>query len=141
MIMARTVFGSIEKVIFVDYDNLNVVAKIDTGAWSGALHCTSIKEEGDRLLFHPLGDRTRKVAVKKYEKRQVRSANGHVRDRYIVPVEIIIQGTTYYTTVGLTDRSSMQREMLLGRKFLIENNIIIDVALTLDEDYEAEKYL
>ena len=138
--MSRIILGSVTTVHIVDL-NCDVVAKVDTGAWSGVLHCTDIYEKGGTLYFTPLGNGALKQSTDEYEKRQVRSASGHADNRYLVPLTFSIDDVTYETVVGLNDRSDMQREMLLGRKFLIENNILVDVTLTLDEDYEAEKYL
>lgn len=138
--MVKEIFGSLETVKLLDFD-LEVLAKVDTGAWSGALHCTDVEERDGQLFFTPLGDDSHKTSVSDYETRQVRSASGHIDTRYIIPVAVEIKGKTYHTTVGLTDRNAMQREMLLGRKFLIENKILVDVSLTLEDDYEAEKYL
>ncbi len=139
--MTRITFGSIETVTFPDYNHVEVIAKVDTGAWTGALHCTDIQESNNELSFKLLGESERFVARGEYEKRTVKSASGHTHDRYIIPICIAIKGKTYHTTVGLTDRSTMQREMLLGRKFLIENNVLVDVLLTINEDHEAEKFL
>ncbi len=138
--MSREIFGSVETVNMPDL-GIEVLAKVDTGAWSGTLHCTDIYEEDNRLYFSPLGNPEYKTSVNEYELRIVRSASGHEQSRYIIPITLEIKGKAYHTTLGLGDRSDMQREMLLGRKFLIENNIVVDVALTVDQDKEAEKYL
>lgn len=138
--MTRETFGSIETVTMIS-TSVSVLAKVDTGAWSGALHCTDIYEKDGILFFTPLGDNRLKQSVTEYSLRAVLSATGHKVKRYIVPFSLEIKGKTYHTTLGLSDRTLLQREMLLGRKFLIENNIIVDVSLSLDDDYEAEKYL
>lgn len=93
------------------------------------------------LHFTPLGDTALATTVAEYESRQVRGATGHVVERYIIPVTLVIKGKLYETTVGLSNRQLLRREMLLGRKFLIENNILVDVTLTLDDDHEAEMFL
>ena len=138
--MKQEIFGSVENVVLPKF-GIEVIAKVDTGAWSGALHCTGIHETNGTLHFMLLGEKQYATSTREFELRQVRSASGHMTERYIIPIVIVIKNKTYHTTVGLNDRSEMQREMLLGRKFLIENNILIDVRLTLDDDHEAEKYL
>lgn len=137
----REVFGSVETVAITSLGIPGVVAKVDTGAWSGALHCTDIYEKDGRLYFTPLGDTTLTTSINEYEIRAVRSATGHTIDRYIIPVTIEAKGKSYAATLGLSNRKMLAREMLLGRKFLIENDILVDVKLTLDDDHEAEKYL
>ena len=138
--MQRQVFGSIESVTLPQL-GISTLAKVDTGAWSGALHCTDIHEQDGELHFTPLGDDSLAQVVSEYEKRTVRSATGHMVERYIVPLTLEIKGEIYHTTLGLSDRTLMMREMLLGRKFLIENNILVDVTVSLDDDHEAEMFL
>ncbi len=138
--MIREVLGSIE-VVRIPKLGIEVRAKVDTGAWSGVLHCTDIHEVDGVLHFTPLGDKKLTAQTKNFETRVVRSASGHDEERYNIAVVLEINQKTYHTTLGLSDRSKMQREMLLGRKFLIENNILVDVSLTLDDDHEAERYL
>lgn len=137
----RQVFGSIENVAVPSLGIDLIVAKVDTGAWSGALHCTDISENNGVLTFSPLGRPELMTSITQYEKREVRGATGHSVQRYIIPVELEIKGEMYQTTVGLSDRQLLRREMLLGRKFLIENDILVDVKLTLDDDHEAEMFL
>lgn len=137
----REVFGSIETVAVPSLNIDAIVAKVDTGAWTGALHCTDVYEKEGVLYFTPLGDETLATSTTDYETRLVRSATGHSVERYIIPVTLEIKGKMYETTVGLSDRQLLRREMLLGRRFLIENNILVDVKRTLDDDHEAEMYL
>jgi len=40
----KKVIGAFEKVSFPDFGLFDIVAKIDTGATSGSLHATNIKE-------------------------------------------------------------------------------------------------
>lgn len=138
--MSRTVFGSLEAV---DITSLGVqtIAKIDTGAWSGTLHCTDIHVDNGVLYFSPLGDAELASSTAKFESRLFRSASGHTEERYLIPVDIVIKGQKYHTTLGIGDRNDMSREMLLGRKFLLENDILVDVSLTIDRDTEAERFL
>ena len=138
---SREVFGSIESVAVPSLGIATLVAKVDTGAWSGALHCTDIYEQEGALYFTPLGDPALATSTADYETRVVRGAMGHAMERYIIPVTLEIKGKIYETTVGLSDRQLLRREMLLGRRFLIENNILVDVKRTLDDDHEAEMYL
>ena len=139
--MNQVIVGGIETVSIPQIGVSELLAKVDTGAWSGALHCTHIRARDGVLSFWPLGRRDLKTSTGHYKVVNVRSANGHSADRYLIPVEIIVAGKSYETVIGLSDRSKMTREMLLGRRFLIENNILVDVTLTKELDEEAEKTL
>lgn len=138
----RLVVGSLSEVSIPALGIKNVVAKVDTGAFSGALHCTDIRVErqGTKgiLYFTPLGDGQLNASTAKFKEVIVRSASGHEASRFVIPVTIEINGHPYKTMIGLTDRTVMKREMLLGRRFLLEHDALVDVSLTKDLDDEAE---
>jgi len=109
-----------------------VVAKVDTGAFSGALHATRIREivddEGKKhLRFQPLGSKTHTIEVAKYHKRRVKSSNGVVSKRYAIDTEVQILGQTFPITITLANRSSMKYPMLVGRSFLRMHGFLVDV--------------
>ncbi len=137
----RLVLGGFEKVYLPDV-GVSVRAKVDTGAFSGALHCSDIKVDttGDKavLNFTPLDTETT-LSTKEFKRILVRSAHGHEQVRYIAPIKLELHGRTYKTLVGLTDRTIMKHDMLLGRRFLIENNAIVDPSRTKAIDDEAER--
>jgi hypothetical protein len=139
--MSRVTFGSTEVMSLPSLSISDIIAKVDTGAWSCALHCTDIYEENGVLYFMPLGLKELASSTDEFELRQVRSSNGQAEERYFITTDVVIRGNAYHTTIGLSDRSEMQREVLIGRKFLIENKVLVDVELTLGDDHEAEKYL
>ncbi len=60
--MSENIIGAFELVSFPEFHTEHVTAKIDTGAYTGALHCSSIKERdiegGKALVFVPLGSNT-----------------------------------------------------------------------------------
>jgi len=119
------------------------LAKVDTGAYSGALHCTDIrlvraKDRTRQLVFTPFGNRSLRTSTSDYKEIYVRSSNGRRGKRYLINTEIILQGKTFPIQIGLSDRSDMKRELLLGRRFLRENNILVDVTINQELDYEGE---
>lgn len=136
----RLTLGSLEKVSLPKLGVKSIMAKVDTGAFSGALHCTNIRvENGDTLWFTPLGDDSLTTSTKDFKDVVVRSALGHESVRYVIPVDISVQGNVYQTLIGLSDRTTMTRDMLLGRRFLLENNALVDVSLSKGIDAEAER--
>lgn len=128
--MKRTI-GSFEKVSFPDFALFDTIAKIDTGATSGAIHATDIKEiqlpTGTKALrFKPFG-RSNYVTVNSYSRRKIRSSNGQVSNRYLIPTTIVIQGVQYPINATLADRSLMKKDVLVGRKFLRSHGFMVDV--------------
>lgn len=136
--------GWMERVSFPEYDTGEVEAKIDTGAYSGALHVTRLKEVKDKrtgkllLRFCPLGRGGSLCHSEHYSIRYVRSATGHRVKRYVVNTIVRIKGNDYPIQIGLSDREAMKKPALLGRRFLRENNFIVDVRINQDQDKESE---
>jgi hypothetical protein len=127
--MKRTI-GAFEKVSFPDFGLFDVVAKIDTGATSGSLHATRIKEmtlpTGEKALrFLPYGKKKR-ITVNSFSLKEVRSSNGASSLRYFIPTTIIIEGVQYPIVISLADRTLMKKSVLVGRKFLRSHGFIVD---------------
>lgn len=137
------VFGSFEHVSIPAFGIDNVIAKVDTGAYSGALHCSlieeDVREDGKKVLrFVPSDNHSHMLEVDKYLRTYVRSSTGHRVRRFLADVEIIIKGKPYTIRIGLTNRAEMQYEILIGRRFLRKNNIIVDVRRNQELDKENE---
>lgn len=138
------ILGSFEVVTLPQFNLSDVVAKIDTGAYSGAVHCTDIKvmRRGvmrKRILqFTPAGNPKLRTETDTFIKKYVRSSSGHRVARYLIPTEIIIAGQSYKAVIGISDRSDMKKQVLIGRRFLRENNMLVDVSLNTEYDDEGE---
>lgn len=136
--------GCFEKVSIPSLGVKAVWAKIDTGAYSGALHCTDIRvvrrgTEKDRILkFTPLGKQKLATETDTFMSTYVRSATGHRVKRYIIDTNIEIDGRSYPIRIGLSEREKMKRPVLIGRRFLRNNNIVVDVRLNQEYDDEGE---
>lgn len=138
----QKIIGCIERVDFPVYGIKGVWAKVDTGAYSGALHCTDIKivrrgvSRTRVLKFSPLGGKPQETTD--FMSTYVRSATGHRVRRHVVDTQISINDKNYPIRIGLSDRSDMKRPVLLGRRFLRENNILVDVRINEEFDDEGD---
>lgn len=134
--------GCIERVDFPAYGIRGVWAKVDTGAYSGALHCTNIRVVRRGILrtrvlkFSPLDGAPQETTD--FMSTYVRSATGHRVRRHVVDTQVAINGKSYPIRIGLSDRSDMKRPVLLGRRFLRENDITVDVRINQEYDDEGE---
>jgi hypothetical protein len=129
----QQIIGSFELVQFPDFADIGEVkAKIDTGAYTGALHCTKIREEetseGKVLHFAPFDHPEIEVTVANFGVRYVRSSNGESQSRYFIKTKISIQGQILPITLSLADRSEMKWPVLIGRRFLRKHNFLVDVS-------------
>ncbi len=139
------VLGCFEYVDFPEFGIKSAIAKIDTGAFSGALHCTNIevvrRGKGYKpiLKFNLLGDETYRLETTDFKRTHIRSATGHRIRRYVIDTDVVVGGVTYPIRIGLSDRSDMRRPVLLGRRFLREHQLLVDVAINQQLDDEKEK--
>jgi hypothetical protein len=126
--MSKTV-GTFEAVQFPEFGSAVVKAKIDTGAYTGAMHCADIREEvvdgGMVLHFVPL-DCDKEIKQDDFLIKYVRSSNGKRQKRYFINTKITIQGDVYDITLSLTSRSEMRYPVLIGRRFLRNNAFLVD---------------
>lgn len=116
--------GRSEKINFPKLNEDLIIGKIDTGAFSAALHVDSIKviESGlqvkisnNTYIFHS------------WSEVEVKSSNGKSQKRYGVKLKMTLGKKNYRIFVSLTNRKNMKFNLLIGRRFLQENNFIVDV--------------
>ena len=130
--MAYKIVGAFEKIDFPEFDMHGIVAKIDTGAFTGALHATHIHEgedEGEKVLYFSPFDHPEEVhKTPNFGRKIVRSSNGMQDERYFIETRILLRGRLYAITLTLTDRSEMKWPVLIGRRFLRVNELVVDVS-------------
>ena len=141
---SNTVVGCFEQVSIPEFKMMDTIAKIDTGAYSGAVHCSNIKEtttdDGTRLLtFRPSNHRDVVIKTSSYDEVTVRSATGHSVQRYRVSTRIIVLGQSFPITIGLSDRKDLKSEVLIGRRFLREQNMLVDVRINEEHDTDGDR--
>ena len=104
-----------------------IKAKLDTGAQTSSLHASGIRpfekdgEEWVRFRVRPWQDSTDDdvlVELPIQDRRDVRSSNGHVQERIVVRMRIVLLERSIRTDVTLSNRSTMGFRMLIGRRAL-----------------------
>lgn len=127
----KKVIGSKEYILLPEVRKSALLARVDTGAQTSALHCHSVnieKIQGNEVLCVRFMQNSRKVVrFQKFKKRKIKSSNGQVQQRYAVRMPMIFGDRKYMTTFTLTNRADMKHAALLGRKFL-RNRFIVDVS-------------
>ncbi|HEX7632829.1 MAG TPA: RimK/LysX family protein [Candidatus Saccharimonadales bacterium] len=110
----------------------DVNAKVDTGAFSGALHATDIQErtkaDGTTVLRFKAANCRKTTQLSTYTIRRVKSSNGVVSQRYGIDTVVRIKGRDYPLHITLTDRSDIKYQVLIGRKFLRSHGFLVDVS-------------
>lgn len=138
----KQVIGRRELVNFPELGMFGITAKIDTGAYTTALHCHAIAEKNGILFFklldpsHPLYNEQEQKFTD-YSSKEIKNSFGEIEKRYIIRTTIKIGRKTIRTTISLTDRGSMRYPVLIGRK-LLKNRFIVDVALLNNLPYKLK---
>lgn len=105
-----------------------LVAKIDTGARSAALHATEIRLHGGKVDFVvPLGGHKHHCSLPVLGHRRVKSTSGHSETRIVVETMVEIGKHRLETEITLTDRADMGVPMLLGRASIL-GQFVVDPA-------------
>jgi len=127
----QKIIGAFERVSFPEFNIRSVVAKVDTGAYTGALHCTKIHEEetkkGMVLHFSPFDHPEVVKTTEHFYVKHVKSSNGSREKRYIIDTEIEFNGEKYPIILSLANRSEMKWPVLIGRRFLRTHKLVVDV--------------
>ncbi len=127
----KYLIGHKEKVEFPDFKRRNIVARVDSGALSTSVHCDRIWVEtlkGKKVLCCHLLKRSRKVTrFSHFSRKRIKSSNGSLQMRYVVNIRIRLGEVEKVTPVSLSDRSTMNHSVLLGRRFL-RQHFVIDVS-------------
>ena len=142
----RTV-GRRELVDFPEFQLWGVEAKVDTGAYTSAIHCSNIhvetNAEGRAVLHvqlldpsHPAFDGT-PMQFEHFRLRDIRSSNGEVQERYVIQMAIRLFGQDFLTEFSLSDRSDMRYPVLIGRVLLRQARLVVDVA-RLNLSYKSQ---
>ncbi len=133
--LQKTLIGRKEIVDFPSLKLSNVSAKIDTGAYTSAIHCKEIKvvRSGEqkfvrfRLLDPSHPNYTDKLYRRPiHARKKIRNSFGSTENRYVIKTKIKLFGQEHDIELSLTDRSKMDHPVLLGRKF-IKKKFIVDV--------------
>jgi Uncharacterized protein conserved in archaea len=104
-----------------------IKAKLDTGARTSSLHAYKIKvfdRDGDewvRFRVRPWQESAQDetlVELPVHDRRRVRSSSGHVEERIVVRVPLVLIGREVLAEVTLTNRDAMGFRMLIGREAL-----------------------
>lgn len=128
--------GRIEKISLPELGLFSVVAKIDTGAYRGALHCHKIdvvEREGKNVVAFFLLDEShpeyqhKEMIAHEFRYMSVLSSNGHRTRRIIIKTPLVLGGETFLVEITLSDRNEMKHPFLIGRRAL--KRFLIDPSL------------
>lgn len=131
--MTKKVLGRVDRIDFPKLNLFNIDVKIDTGAYTSAIHCSKIIEDKNtlRCTFESKGHpnfKSEEVIFTEYTYTDVKSSNGHKENRYKIKTDVIFFGKKYKINLTLSTRDDMRFPVLIGRQFL-SKKFIVDVDL------------
>jgi len=150
--------GFVEWVVMND-TGLRLKARMDTGAKTSSLHAVNVEgfeQDGqDWVKFqipladhkdHPVDDESnidQEEIILELERPVERTVlikrkGAPSQRRYVVMMDFCIAGTSHETQFSLTDRGNFSYPVLLGRRFMSDDNILIDSADSFTASKECE---
>lgn len=133
----KKTIGRRELVSFPELGIDDIEAKMDTGAYTSAIHCSNIHEEirpdGVKVICLDLLDpshpqynhKTLRFAT--YDLREIKSSFGEVQERYVIRTKIMLYDDVIDADFSLSDRSDMKYPVLIGRQ-LLRGRFVVDVS-------------
>ncbi len=116
---------------FVDFPQLNlhhIESKIDTGAYTNAIHCIKIELQTINSKLH-LTAQFEDNTIHQFENytiKKIKNSFGEIEERYIIKTIIHIGRKKITSSLSLTDRGTMKYPVLIGRH-LLKGKFIVDV--------------
>lgn len=148
--------GFVEWLVMND-TSVRLKARLDTGAKTSSLHAVNVegfkKGEEEWVKFQlPLGDHEDQPSEGTIEHEDVileferpvhrtvliKRKSASSQRRYVVKMDFCIAGTVHETQFSLTDRGNFKYPVLLGRRFMRDDNILIDSADSFIAERECE---
>jgi hypothetical protein len=125
------ILGRSDRVDLPGLGLVNIHAKIDTGAYTCSLHCSSAEVVNGKLEFVLLDEEHpeftgMKFTVKKFTQREIKNSFGEAEMRFVIKTSIKIFDRKIRAEFTLSDREKLRFPVLLGRKIL-RNRFLIDV--------------
>jgi hypothetical protein len=125
----RETIGWRELVSFPEWGIRNVLAKLDTGAKTSAIHAEDITEQANGTLrFRVVLDRKSghsvEVEAPVVRTSRVRPSDGVKQERHVVAALVKIGSHLYRIDVSLVARKNMMCRMLVGRRALAKRFLV-----------------
>jgi len=129
----KITIGRKDKADFPAMELKNIDIKMDTGAYTSAIHCHKIEKkiirEKEFLIFtlldpsHPQYNQTT-ISTDEFREKRVKSSFGSSEKRYVIKTNIKLFNKKYTISLSLSKRGEMRFPILIGRRFLMGKFIV-----------------
>lgn len=129
----KTTIGRKDKGDFPELDLKDIDIKVDTGAYTSAIHCHKIEKkevDGKQVVVFTLLDpshsqyENKEYSTSNFEIKQIKSSFGVSEKRFIIKTNILLFGKEHDIELSLSRRGEMKFPILIGRKFLMRKFIV-----------------
>ena len=127
----KLLVGARETIDLPELGLFRIATRIDTGAQTSSLHVDHISENKETGMldfeFHPDSHdvkKTIKCSTKIVAKKRIKSSNGEKERRFIINTLAVMGSLKWTIRLSLTDRSSMNHLMLLGRQAMVGEMLV-----------------
>jgi hypothetical protein len=130
----KTVVGWRERVDLPEWGVKGILAKVDTGARTSAIHVENLRHTSkghvafDVVLSRKKDAKTTTVTAKIVRETRIRPSTGHYQERIVVATKMRLGKKTKTIEMTLVSRPHMICRMLIGRSAL-EGDFLVDVTL------------
>lgn len=129
----KTTVGRKDKASFPELGLTHIDIKVDTGAYTSAMHCHKIEVteiEGVKVLHYTLLDPShpqydnKEFSTDQFREKRIKNSFGISEKRFVIETKIVLFATRYTIELSLSRRGEMRFPILIGRRFLIGRFIV-----------------
>jgi len=129
----KLTLGRKDKADFPEMSLKGIDIKMDTGAYTSAIHChniTTTKIDGIETLTFTLLDPThnkydgKEYKTVKFSEKRIKNSFGSSEKRFVIETEIKLFGKNHPIELSLSERGKMKFPILIGRRFLMGKFVV-----------------
>ena len=129
----KIIIGRKDKANFPELRLKSLGIKIDTGAYTSAIHCHRIElkeKDGKEVLKFTLLDPShpkynkQEFSTENFHEKRIKNSFGNSEKRYVIKTDILLFGKKYPIELSLSERGEMRFPILIGRRFLMGKFIV-----------------
>ena len=129
----KTTIGRKDKASFPELGLTHIDIKVDTGAFTSAMHCHKIevkKIDGVKVLHYTLLDPShsqydnKEFSTDQFREKRIKNSFGVSEKRFVIETKIVLFATRYTIELSLSRRGEMRFPILIGRRFLMGRFIV-----------------
>jgi len=129
----KITIGRKDKADFPAMGLKNIDIKMDTGAYTSAIHCHKIEKKlikGKEFLMFTLLDPSHAqynnttISTDEFSEKRIKNSFGSSEKRYVIETNIKLFKKKYMISLSLSKRGEMKFPILIGRRFLMGKFIV-----------------